>query len=435
MQKLIATALLTLWFATPPALAAQRDTTSVVASVAHHGLMLYYARGAEAETEGRFVDAQQAFGQGLAVFPDSPHLRLAMARASAAAGDAETCLQMLTRLAAIGGKIDLTTIEAVKPFLERQDFQSLTRALTPNDLPPPAAESVHTLHGADLWNEGIACDRKTGALYAGSVKQAKIVRVSDGVQEDFGSTAQDSLLEVLGLHIDEERRRLWAVTGKDEEAPDGKHDFGEMPRGNAIVVYDLDTGRQMSKFTMIPDGRIHLWNDVTVIPDGTAYFTDMAVGEISRIRPGGSPELFLVLADHNYPNGIAASPDGLLLYVACLEEILVIDVADGSSSPLNRGPDICTGLGDGLALSEGNLFIVQNNDLLGNRVLQCRLDTSGRSLTAAHVLTCALPPGLMPYTCALGRDVLYVNGSAPFALYDDPGAPSVSVIVEIRYEN
>ena len=435
MQKLIATALLALWLATPPALAAQQDTTSVDDSNARHGLMLYYVRGAEAEAAGRFADAQQAFGQGLSVFPDSPHLRLAAARTSAAAGDEETCLQMLTRLAAIGGKIDLTTIEAVKPFMERPYFQALARALTPDDLPPPAEESVHTLQGADLWNEGIACDRKTGALYAGSVKHGKIVRISDGMQEDFGSTAQDSLLEVLGLHIDEERRRLWAVTGKDEEAPDGKHDFGEMPRENAIVVYDLDTGRQVHKFTMIPDGRIHLWNDITVTPDGTAYFTDMAVGEIHRIRPGGSPELFLLLADHNYPNGIAAGPAGRLLYVACLEEILVVGVADGIVSSLNRGPDICTGLGDGLALGEGSLFIVQNNGLLGNRVLQCRLGSSGHGLTAAHVLTCALPPGLMPYTCALGRDVLYVNGSAPFSQYDDPDDPPAPVIVEIRYEN
>ena len=435
MQKLIATALFALWLATPPALAAQQDTTSVDDSNTRHGLMLHYVRGAEAEAEGRFADARQAFRQGLAVFPDSPHLQLAAAQTSAAAGDEEMCLQMLTRLVAIGGKIDLTTIEDVKPFLERPDFQALAEALAPDDLPPPATESVHTLQDADLWNEGIACDRKTGALYAGSIKHGKIVRLSGGVQEDFGSTAQDSLLEVLGLHIDEERHQLGAAIGKDEEAPDGKHDFGEMPRENAIVVYDVDTGSQMHKFTMIPDGRIHLWNDITVIPDGTAYFTDMSVGEIRRIRPGGSPELFLVLTDHNYPNGIAASPDGRLLYVACLEEILVVDVADGSVSPLNSGADVCTGLGDGLALGENNLFIVQNNGLLGNRVLQCRLDASGRGLTAAHVLTCALPPGLMPYTCALGQDVLYVNGSAPFALYDDPGDPPASVIVEIRYEN
>lgn len=434
MQKLLITVLIGLTFGFPSALAAQQDTTAVDVVEELQGLMKYYLRGAEAKATGNLEDALQAFTEGLVLFPDSPHLQLAAARTSAEAGDEASCLEALTHLEAIGGKIDLTTIPELEPYLEQEEFQALAEAMKPGEPPRPAAESVHTLQDADLWNEGIACDRKTGDLFAGSIKLGKIVRLSGGVQEDFGTTAQDDLLEVLGLHIDEERRRLWAAIGRDEVAPDGKHDFGEMPRENAIVVYDLETGRQLQKYPMIPDGRIHMWNDVTVAPDGTAYFTDMTVGEIHRIRPGGSPELFLALEDRNYPNGIAAGPSGDLLYVACLEEIVVVDLADGGVSSLERGPDICTGLGDGIALGEAGLFIVQNNGLLGNRILQCRLDASGRKLVSAHVLTCALPPGLMPYTCALGTDVLYVNGTAPFAQYDEPDDPPASVIVEIVYE-
>lgn len=44
--------------------------------------------------------------------------------------------------------------------------------------------------------------------------------------------------------------------------------------------------------------------------------------------------------------------DGSLLYVACLEEILVIGTADATVSPLGREADICTGLGDGIALND-----------------------------------------------------------------------------------
>jgi sugar lactone lactonase YvrE len=185
---------------------------------------------------------------------------------------------------------------------------------------------------------------------------------------------------------------------------------------------------------MIPDGRIHLWNDVTVAPDGTAYFTDMTVGEIYRILPGGSPELLLTLKERNYPNGIAAGPDDKRLYVACLEEIVVVDLDNGEVSSLEHGPDICTGLGDGIAAGAAGLFIVQNNGLLGNRILQCRLDPTGQKLVSADVLTCVLPSGLMPYTCALGTQVLYVNGTAPFAQYDEPDDPPASVIVEIALE-
>ena len=431
MRKLTTPFLLYLCFLAPLAATAQQDSTATLATVEHHGLMLYYMRGAQAEAAGRTAEAKRAFSEGLAAFPDSPHLALGVAQTSAALGDEKSCFEALGRLAALGVKFDLARIEALEPFLEKPGFQAMAEALKPNEPGPPPAESVHVLQGADLWTEGIACDRVTGDLFAGSVKHGKIVRLRNGVQEDFGTTAQDDLLEVIGLHVDEERRQLWAATGRDEPAPSGKHDFGEMPRENAIVVYDLDSGQQVQKFTMVPDDRIHMWNDVTVAPDGTAYFTDMSVGEIHRIPPGGSPELFHVLKDRNSPNGIAAGLDGRLVYVACLEEILVIDVASGAASTLKSGADVCTGLGDGLALDKDGLFIVQNSGLLGQRVLQCRLDGSGHGLTSAHTLTVALPPGLMPYTCALGRDRLYVNGTAPFAQYDDPDGPPASVIVEI----
>jgi hypothetical protein len=37
----------------------------------------------------------------------------------------------------------------------------------------------------------------------------------------------------------------------------------------------------------------------------------------------------------------------------------------------------------------------------------------------------------MPYTCALGEDVLYVNATADFGRYDDAEDPPPSAIVEL----
>ena len=39
----------------------------------------------------------------------------------------------------------------------------------------------------------------------------------------------------------------------------------------------------------------------------------------------------------------------------------------------------------------------------------------------------------MPYTCAAGNGKLYVNGTAPFAQYDEPETPAHPVIVELPY--
>ena len=397
------------------------------------GMMNFYLEGASAEAEGRFAEARESFLAGLEQFPDSPHLQLLVARTSASLGDEQICLEALTRLAALGGRRDLSGIEPLQPYLDQPEFRALAQAMMPVDSATPADGTVWALEPADLWNEGIACDLATGDLFAGSVKHGKIVWLRDGTQEDFGTTARDELLEVIGLDVDEDRRHLWAAIGRDEAEPGAKHDFGEAPRENAIVVYDIATGNQIARHDLQPDERIHMWNDVAVAVDGTAYFTDMTVGEIHRIRPGGRPEPFHTLTDRNYPNGIAVSADGGLVYVACLEEIVIIEADSGDATRLISGPDVCTGLGDGIALGPEGLFIVQNNGLLGNRVLHCRLDDAGRRVTSARVLEVALPAGLMPYTCALGPDVLYVNGTAPFALYDEAEGPPASVIVEVSF--
>ena len=75
---------------------------------------------------------------------------------------------------------------------------------------------------------------------------------------------------------------------------------------------------------------------------------------------------------------------GGLLYVACLEEILVVDTADGWVGPIERRRDTCTGLGDGLAYGDGKLYITQNSGLLGMRVLECRLDSTGRKVVGTR---------------------------------------------------
>jgi len=148
MGKSIVAALLALSLAAPSAATAQEDTTVVDVPDEHHGLMLYYMRAAGIEGEDRFAAAQQAYREGLTVFPDSPHLQLGAARTSAAAGDDEACLQALTHLAALGAKTDLAAMEVLEPYLGRQEFQNLAAVLHPGD-PPSVAGAVHALQDDD----------------------------------------------------------------------------------------------------------------------------------------------------------------------------------------------------------------------------------------------------------------------------------------------
>jgi sugar lactone lactonase YvrE len=248
-------------------------------------------------------------------------------------------------------------------------------------------------------------------------------------------------MEVLGLDVDESRRELWACTGRDELGEDGRHDFGEAPRANAMVVYSLETGEQLRRWYRAPSDPIHMWNDVSVAPDGTAYFTDMSASQVHRIVPGGEPELLERLESWNYPNGIAVGDDGRLLYVACLEGIRVIDLIDGGSTALRTGDSIHTGLGDGMALRGRDLFLVQNNRLLGFRVLHCRLSEDGRAVVWDESLRFDRLDPMMPFTCALGESELFVNLTLGFDRYDamlasedpDPMRSQESRILSLSY--
>ncbi len=409
------------------------DTTAADPAAGLRGMIRHYTLAGHADAAGDLEGVRRHIADGLELVPTSPHLRLGMARAELSLGDTAACLAALEHFAALGTSLDLTAYPPLAGVAALPAFCDLAASLAPVT-PPPATVTV-VLDDPELWTEGIAWDAATGDLLAGSVKLGKFVRVRDGVQSDLGTSAVDGLMEVIGLDVDVGRRHLWAATGRDRAEPGERHDFGEAPRDNAVVVYDLETGRQVASHARSADADdvIHMWNDVSVAPDGTAYFTDMTTATVWRILPGGGPEVFRELVDLNYVNGLAVGEGGRQLYVVGLEGVVVIDLPGGEPRFLDQPADCCTGLGDGMALRGRHLFIVQNNGLLGMRILHLRLTADGYGVEDWEALVCGLPEGLMAYTCALGDGVLYVNGTAPFGQYDDSQPPPAPVIVELTY--
>ncbi len=397
------------------------------------GLMRFYTFAGEAEAGGDVEGARRHLVAGLEQIPSSPHLHIGLARVSLALGDTAGCLSALANLADIGGVIALAEYEPLAEIATLPAFSSVTARLAPATISP--ARITVSLEDPDLWTEGIAWDAATGDLLAGSVKLRKLARVRQGVVTDLGTSASDNLLEIIGLDIDVNRRQVWAASGLDLVPEGAKHDFGEAPRDNAIVVYCLETGEQLA-YHLRPasaDDTIHMWNDVSVAPDGTAYFTDMNTSTLWRIKPGGGPEVFRELEQLNHINGLAVGQEGRQLYTVGLEGVAVIDLPEGKERLLAHPNNLCTGLGDGMAVRGQHMFIVQNSGLLGMRILHLKLTTDGYGVEASEVLTCGLPDGLMAYTCALGDGVLYVNGTASFGEFDSDETPATPVIVELEY--
>lgn len=114
--------------------------------------------------------------------------------------------------------------------------------------------------------------------------------------------------------------------------------------------------------------RFHSPNDIAVRSDNTIYFTDPPYGlgrrlpelpfmGLYRVDPAGN--LHLEGEYHEYPNGVAFSPDEKTLYLALTEadEVLAMDVAgDGSTSRVRSFARVP--YPDGMAVDlAGNIYV------------------------------------------------------------------------------
>src|SRR3954452_17865875 len=120
-------------------------------------------------------------------------------------------------------------------------FQEIRQTLSDEEPKTPESPVAFRLKDLKLIPEGIAFDSKRNRFLIGSIAQRKIV-VSNGKDEarDF-SNPSDKLDEILGLRIDPLRDQLWVVSTNAAE------ESAKNERRNAIVRYDLKTGRMMDR--------------------------------------------------------------------------------------------------------------------------------------------------------------------------------------------
>src|SRR5207248_1574443 len=146
--------------------------------------------------------------------------------------------------------------------------------------------------------------------------QRKII-VRDAKSQVRGfSSPSDKLDTVLGLAVDAERGHLYAVS------TNGFLDEANMERRNAVVRYDLKSGRRMDRFAAPEAMQL---NDLTVAPDGTLYVTDSIGGNLFRKKPDETKlTRFGAAGALRGANGIALGADGIL-YAAISTGIVRVD--------------------------------------------------------------------------------------------------------------
>lgn len=336
-------------------------------------------------------------------------------------GEREPVLALLRSLK--GRKLGLipTRESGFEGLWNEQEFQALSKELSEEEPATPVSPVAFRLKDPRLIPEGIAYDAVGQRFFLGSVAQHKVI-VTDGKGEthDF-SKAGDQLDAVLGLSVDSAHGLLYAVSTNSFE------ESGKKERRNAVVRYDLKTGRLTDRF-VAPDAA--QLNDLTVAPDGTLYATDSDAGSLFRKKPDET-KLLLFGEKGKLPgaNGITLSPDGAL-YVTLSTGIARMEPKGGEPVRLPQPDTVATGGCDGLYWHEGDLLGIQNTTNPG-RVIRIALSEKGTRISGVTVLQSHQHPEFdEPTTGAIANGALNIIANSYVGHYQSDG--SIKNVEELK---
>jgi hypothetical protein len=325
-----------------------------------------------------------AVEQTLKLRPTDPTLWFYMSRFQAAAGDKKAATAALEKVAEYGEGFMPARDLGFENVWDDPGFQAVVAKLDAKlphlDYAPPVFE----IADRELLPEGIAYDSRSLNYFVGSVAKKKILRVTlGGVPSEFAGAAAN-LDSVLGLAVDAPRRKLYAVSTS------ALTDAGEKQRRNAVVSFDVDTGKLLRR-DEIPEAT--QLNDVTVALGGRVYASDSGSGAIFELRPEAPARMLVPAGQIRGSNGLAASPDGKRLYVAHSTGIAVVDLASGAVKRVENPTRENIAAIDGLYEYQGELIGVQNVTNPG-RVIRITLSKDGSAVRDVKTLLSHHHPSL-----------------------------------------
>jgi sugar lactone lactonase YvrE len=232
--------------------------------------------------------------------------------------------------------------------------------------------------------EGIAYRPKTGAYYFGDVQLRCVwLRAKDGTVSRL-TKADDRLLGVFRIDVDEKRGALWLAMG----ALPQMRGFTDTLKGvGGIAEVDLQTGAVRRVVLAPADGGQHLLGDLVLVGDGTVYATDTTAPVVWKLAPGATALEVVVHDQFKSLQGIAPSADGRTLFVTDYPVgVLAIDLRTTAVRTLTAPPGAeVRGLDTLLRAPDGSLLAIQNGTKT-QRVLRLTLDGAAAAITKVDLL-------------------------------------------------
>jgi hypothetical protein len=260
-----------------------------------------------------------------------------------------------------------------------------------------------------------------GELLLGSIAQHRVYRVAFAGHTSGRAVAWSPRLggPVLGLEVDSARGVLWAAV----MAPAGRG-------SGALIALRLADGG-VARMLPLPAGK-HLPNDLALAPDGTLYLTDSDAGVVWSLAPGAEELTIAVPAVEGwtYPNGVALTAEGAMIYVAYSEGIAVGRTGEPRLRALGAPAGVALGDIDGLYLARGALIGIQQTRET-SQVVRIGLSDDGRAARDASVLERHHPAYDAPTTGLLLDDAFYYLANSQLTKWQS-GRPIEATTIVLR---
>jgi sugar lactone lactonase YvrE len=262
------------------------------------------------------------------------------------------------------------------------------------------AEIVYRLPLENFFPEGMAYDPVDNCFYIGSLLKSRIIRIDmNGKYRDFIAPGQDIPYTFAGMRADHKRRVLWANV------------FSKSSKETGIFKFDLNTGQVLRKYLVPQKTENHLFNDVTVLADGSVYITGFQGGTVYHIdAKNGEMSVFLELGKDSWTNGIDITPGEKYLLIASNDDILRVDLGNKQVKVIQPPQGETLGYADGLYYYNGGILAVQHQRAKGKplvRIARTYLDKEYLQGTKILVLEADHPAFRLPTTGAIVNDEFY----------------------------
>jgi sugar lactone lactonase YvrE len=321
----------------------------------------------------------------------------------AAKCDTPSTLKFLQRVALAKGGLDPAEYRGFAYLRDMREFKAIVAEIHRTNKPRIQSKPAFVIDEPNLFPEGMAYARYNGRVYLGSVQRKIVWTDKTGEVHDLVTAGEDGLAYVAGLHLDETRKELWAVSSRFGDTSE----FSDAVQG--LFEYDLSTGKRIATF-VAPGKSSGYLNDVALVPStGKAYVTNTLEGSVYCPKTGSRElELFLPPGTVAGANGIAVSDDERTLFVAGDVEIYRVDLGSKSSAPLEKTPGVVDASIDGLYFYHESLVGIQNGIHPG-RVVRFYLDPTLTRITSWEILETYNPVFENPTTGSLdGNSLLFM---------------------------